>query len=336
VVQAVVLAGGLGTRLRPITLTRPKPLLPILNRPLILRVMDLLPPQVDEVFIATGYMGDKVADLFKREKTRWKVEVVNEERPLGTGGALKNLEKCLHGKFIVLNGDVICSLDLRKMLRFHEQKKGMATISLWDVEDPTAYGMVVLGPEGHIREFREKPRREEVVSHAINAGTYILEPEILRYMEPGRETSIEKEVFPKVLARGLYGYRFEGHWFDAGTLNSYLRIHASLLNDIRGGIKKGAGSGIPRTVAWSAPVLLGERCVIGERSRIGPRACLGDRVIVGQASAVRDSVIHDGATIGDRVLVEQCLVGENATIESDVVLAPGTIVGDGQHLELRP
>jgi mannose-1-phosphate guanylyltransferase len=334
--QAVVLAGGLGTRLRPITLTRPKALLPILNRPLILRVLDILPPQVDEVFIATGYMGDKVADFFRRQKTRWKVEVVTEQRPLGTGGALKNLEGRLNGKFIVLNGDVICSLDMRKMLRYHEQKRGMATLSLWEVDDPTAYGMVVLDPEGHITAFKEKPRRDEIVSHSVNAGTYILEPDILGYMEPGRETSIEKEVFPRVLARGLYGFRFEGHWFDAGTLNSYLRIHASLLNDIRGGIKKGIGSGIPRTVVWSAPALVGDGCVIGERTRIGPRACLGARVTVGQGSAVRDSVVHDGATIGDRVLVEQCLVGENAVIESDVVLAPGTIVGDGQHLELRP
>jgi NDP-sugar pyrophosphorylase family protein len=332
----VVLAGGLGTRLRPITNTRPKPLLPVMNRPLICRVMDLLPPQVDEVFVATGYMGDKVADFFKREKSRWKVNVVIEKTPLGTGGALKNLEKRLKGKFIVLNGDVICSLDLRKMLKYHEQRKGLATISLWDVEDPTAYGMVVLDPEGHISAFKEKPRRDEVVSHSVNAGTYILEPEILSYMDPGRETSIEKEVFPKVLARGLYGFRFEGHWFDAGTLNSYLKIHAALLNDIRGGIKKGTGASVPRTVAWSAPALLGDDCRIGERARIGPRACLGDRVALGQGCSVRDSVIHNRASIGDRVLLEQCLVGEDAVIDADAIVAPGTIVGDGQHVELRP
>jgi len=332
----VVLAGGLGTRLRPITNTRPKPLLPVMNRPLICRVMDLLPPQVDEVFVATGYMGDRVADFFRRERSRWKVEVVIEEKPLGTGGALKNLERRLEGKFIVLNGDVVCSLDLRRMLRYHEQKNAMATISLWDVEDPTAFGMVVLDPEGHISAFKEKPRREEVVSHSVNAGTYILEPEILSYMEAGRETSIEKEVFPKVLARGLFGFRFEGHWFDAGTLNSYLKIHAALLNDIRGGIGKGRGGTVPRTVAWSAPALLGEGCRIGERTRLGPRACLGDRVTLGQGCSVRDSVIHNGASIGDRVLLEHCLVGEHAVIDSDAIVAPGTIVGDGQHLELRP
>jgi mannose-1-phosphate guanylyltransferase len=298
--------------------------------------MDLLPPQVDEVFIATGYMGDKVKAFFAKQDSRWNVRVVIEDRPLGTGGALKNLEKRLNGKFIVLNGDVICSLDLRRMLRFHDQKKGLATISLWNVEDPTAYGMVVLDPEGHITAFKEKPRREEVTSHSVNAGTYVLEPEILGYMEPGRETSIEKEVFPKVLARGLYGFRFEGHWFDAGTLNSYLKIHSSLLNDIRGGIKKGKGGNIPRTVAWSAPVLLGDGCVAGERARIGPRACLGDRVRLGNGCSVRDSVIHDGASIGDRVLLEQCIVGEDAVIEADAIVPPGTIVGDGQHLELRP
>jgi len=334
--QAVVLAGGLGTRLRPVTLTRPKPLLPVLNRPLVCRVMDLLPPQVDEVFVATGYMGDRLTEFFAREKGRRRVEVVVEKSPLGTGGALRNIRDRMKGRFFVLNGDVICSLDLRRMLRYHEQKGGLATISLWDIEDPTAYGMVVLDRDGRIVSFKEKPRREEVVSRAVNAGTYILEPDILGCMEPGREISIEREVFPSVLARGLFGFRFEGHWFDAGTLASYLRIHAFLLNDLRGGMGKGRDCNIPRTVAWSAPVLLGDRCSVGERSRLGPRCCLGDRVTLGRGSTVRDTVVHNGATIGDRVLLEQCLVGENARIDDDVLVPPGSIIGDGQQLELRP
>jgi mannose-1-phosphate guanylyltransferase len=334
--QAVVLAGGLGTRLRPITNTRPKPLLPVVNRPLICRVLDLLPPAVDEVFVATGYLGEKVRDFFARDKSGRKVEVVIEQKPLGTGGALKNLQDRIKGTFIVLNGDVICSLDLRKMLRYHELKKGLGTISLWDVEDPTAYGMVLLDPEGHITAFKEKPKREEVLGHSVNAGTYILEPDILGYMDAGKETSIEKEVFPKVLARGLYGFRFEGHWFDAGTLNSYLRIHASLMNDIRGGIRKGNGAKILFTVTWNAPVVVGDDCSVGAKTRLGPIACLGNRVSVGEGCAIRDSVILDGARVGDRVLLEQCLVGENAVIGDDVNIPPGTIVADGRRMELRP
>ena len=334
--QAVVLAGGLGTRLRPLTLTRPKPLLPVLNRPLILRVMDLLPPRVDEVFVATGYLGENVRDFFENEKTGRRVEVIIEDRPLGTGGALKNLEDRLKGAFIVLNGDVICSLDLRKMLKYHEHKRAMGTISLWDVDDPTAYGMVVLDPEGHITAFKEKPRREEAVSRSVNAGTYVLEPDILGYMDRGRETSIEKEVFPKVLARGLYGFRFGGHWFDAGTLNSYLKIHSYLMNDIRGGIRKGKASRIPFSVAWNAPVAVGDGCSVGARTRLGPRACLGHRVTVGDGCTLRECVLHDGASVGNRVLLEQCVVGERAVVEDDVSIPPGTIIGDGQTVGLRP
>ena len=307
-----------------------------MNRPLICRVLDLLPPSVDEVFVATGYLGDRVRDFFAKEKGGRRVDVVIEEKPLGTGGALKNLQDRIKGTFIVLNGDVICSLDLRRMLRYHELKKGLGTISLWEVDDPTAFGMVLLDPEGHITAFKEKPRREEVLSHAVNAGSYILEPDILNYMEPGSESSIEKDVFPNVLARGLYGFRFDGYWFDAGTLNSYLSIHASLMSDIRGGIRKGRGARIPFSVAWSAPVVVGDGCSVGARTRLGPVACVGDGVSIGEGCAIRESVIHDGARIGDHVLLEQCLVGENAIIDSDVNIPPGTIIGDGQRMELRP
>jgi len=191
--------------------------------------MDILGPEVDEVLVATGYMGDRLCSLFRDMKDVPRVEVVVEQSPLGTGGALKQLEKKLKGTFVVVNGDVICSLDMTKMLSFHRNKKGLGTIALWEVEDPTPFGMVVTGKDGRILEFKEKPKSEEVVSRAVNAGTYILEPEVLSYMASVKEASLEREVFPRALERGLYGFRFAGYWFDAGTLDSYLRIHAELM-----------------------------------------------------------------------------------------------------------
>ena len=328
--QAVVLAGGLGTRLRPITYTRPKPLVPILNRPLILRVMDMLPPEVDEVFIATGYMGDRLRSFFDENRTAAKVEVVVEERPLGTGGAIKNLEERIKGTFIVVNGDVVCSLDLRKMLAFHRSKCSFCTIAMWEVEDPTPYGMVVTGDGDRIMRFHEKPRPEEVVCRSVNAGTYVLEPGIFSKMEPGRMTSIEKEVFPYVLDRGLFGFRFGGYWFDGGTLESYLALHASLMLADHGGMNKGEGLNAGATSVWHPPYMTGKDCVVGEHSVIGHDVCLGDGVHVGKGCVLTECVVHDSVRIGDGARLEHCLVGENAVIGDGARIPPGTIIGDGQ------
>jgi NDP-sugar pyrophosphorylase family protein len=328
--QAVVLAGGLGTRLRPVTLTRPKPLIPILNRPLILRVLDILPSEVEEVFIATGYMGDKLCSFFKERLTGPDVEVVVEDRPMGTGGALKNIEDRIKGTFIVINGDVICSLDIDRMLEFHRRTKAFGTIALWDVENPTAYGMIVTDSHDRILRFHEKPRPEEVVSHSVNAGTYILEPGILSGMLSGKETSIEREVFPNVLDRGLYGFRFKGRWFDAGTLDSYLNIHAALMRLEKGGSSKGQGLKTGRSCVWHPPYLTGNDCVIGERTVIGHEVCLGDRVLIGSGCHLAECVLHDGVKVGNGVRLERCLIGENATISDGVSIPPGTIIGDGK------
>ena len=328
--QAVVLAGGLGTRLRPITYTRPKPLIPVLNRPLIMRALDMLPPSVDEVFIATGYMGDSLRSFFKDRRIGPRVEVVVEDRPLGTGGALKNLEGRLNGTFIVINGDVVCSLDLEKMISSHRGRKSFGTIALWEAEDPTPFGMVVTDGHDRILRFREKPRPEEVVCHTINAGTYILEPPILALMHPGKETSIEKEVFPFVLDRGLHGFRFGGFWFDGGTLDSYLAIHAALMRSEHGGKKKAEGLRAGASSVWHPPYFTGKDCVIGDGTIIGPDVCLGERVSIGKDCFLAECVVHDGVRVGDDARLEHCLVGENAHVGKGVRIPPGTIIGDGQ------
>jgi mannose-1-phosphate guanylyltransferase len=325
--QAIVLAGGLGTRLRPITYTRPKPLVPILNKPLIDHVIELLPREVDEVFLATGYMGDTVRAHFGSRLAGPRVEVVIEERPLGTGGALKNVEKRIDGTFIVLNGDILCSLDIGKMLAFHRSSKGIGTIALWDVEDPTAFGMVIMEGKSRIREFKEKPRKEEAVSNSVNAGTYILEPEIFSYMEPGKEISIERQVFPRVLGKGLFGFGFKGFWYDAGTLANVLAIHRGLMK----GVKKGDGVRIAKGAELKAPVLLGNDVSIGERSSLGPAVCIGSGVSLGEGCRLEDCAVHDNVHIGKNAVLEHCIIGKDAELE-DRVHVKDRIIGDKEKV----
>ncbi|MEM4728502.1 MAG: NDP-sugar synthase [Thermoplasmata archaeon] len=324
----MVLAGGLGTRLRPITLSRPKPLMPVCNRPLVLWALELLPPEVDEVFVAVGYKGELVRKLFE-EIGGWRnlcVRVEVEETPLGTGGPLKRLEKHLQDTFAVINGDVLCSLDIGEMLRYHKKMGGLGTIAIWEVDDPGAYGMVVLDGEGRINRFVEKPGLGEAVSRLINAGSYVLEPEILQYMESARELSIERDVFPRVLEKGLYGFKFRGYWFDAGTLDSYLKAHACLMK----GVTKGPGVEEGAGVVWRPPVLTGDGCRVGPGSRIGPAVCLGRCVLVGRDCTLENSVLHDGASVGDGARLEGCIVGEGASVE-DGAIVMGRIIGDGER-----
>jgi len=325
--QAVILAGGLGTRLRPITFTRPKPLIPILNRPLIDVVIEMLPLEVDEVFIATGYMGDRLRAHFGSRRKGPRVEVVIEASPLGTGGALKNIESRIKGTFVVLNGDVVCSLDVTKMLAFHRKSGGVGTIALWDVEDPTAFGMVVLDKKSRIREFKEKPRKEDVVSHSVNAGTYILEPGILSMMEPGRETSIETQVFPRVLKKGLHGFGFRGYWYDAGTLDNVLAIHQGLMS----GVKKGKDFGRGKDVALNGPVLIGDGASAGDHTRLGPSTCIGNDVRIGAGCRLKDCVLHDRVRVGKGASIEHCIIGEDAEIDDGVKLR-NRIIGDRERV----
>ncbi|MDX1534354.1 MAG: nucleotidyltransferase family protein, partial [Thermoplasmata archaeon] len=215
--QAVILAGGLGTRLRPITHTRPKALVPLLNRPMILHVLEALPAGVDEVIVAASYMVDALERFFDGRTEPRALSFVEEPEPLGTGGALRNLKGRLEGPFLALNGDVISSLDLEELVAEHAANGRIGTIALWEVDQPEAYGIVDVDGEGRIRRFLEKPGPDEVFSNWINAGAYVFEPVTLDRIPAGRPVSLEREIFPAILPEGLYGFPFEGYWSDAGT-----------------------------------------------------------------------------------------------------------------------
>ncbi|HVM44714.1 MAG TPA: NDP-sugar synthase, partial [Candidatus Thermoplasmatota archaeon] len=229
--QAVILAGGQGTRLRPLTFTCPKPLLPVANIPIIRRIIDKLPGDVDEVLLAVNYKLEMLRDYFEREDVGRTVTVVEEKEPLGTAGAIKNVERHIDGPFFVFNGDILDSLDLESFRRFHARRKGAASLALWQVADPRHFGVMEMDGERIVR-FVEKPAtKEEAPSNFANAGTYLLEPQVLDLIKPDTATSIERETFPALLASGaaMHGFPFEGFWVDCGRPETYLKANEAVL-----------------------------------------------------------------------------------------------------------
>lgn len=312
--KAAILAGGFGTRLRPLTHHVPKPLIPLVGKPLIRHIIDSLPDQVDTVILAVNYMKEALGEYFSEVDLGREIVLVEEAKPLGTGGALRNLMEYLDDTFLVFNGDVISSIDLQDLLIYHETKGGIGTIALWRVEDPTAFGVVSTDSSGRITLFQEKPAPGEAVSDLINAGIYIFEPELLQNIAEG-EVSLEREVFPKILDLGLYGYRFEGYWVDCGTRENLLRAQRILL-DIGGDFR--------------------ERCQIADGASINPpnylsgttleNCCVGPYV-----AAYHEVMVKEGASLSNCILMPGANIGRGAVIQ-DSIVCPSTRVKGGMEV----
>lgn len=322
--QVVVLAGGVGSRLRPWTNSVPKPLLPMLDLSLLERVVEGVPKDlIDEVVVAGGYKVDMIQQYFAKADVDFDVRIVPEDKPLGTGGALGNCRDVVSGTFACFNGDIVSSLQIDPLLNLHEKNGGIGTLALWEVEDPTRFGIVGLDEESRITQFKEKPTPEEVFSNLINAGSYILEDDIFDFMPKGKH-SIEREVFPQLASQGaLNGQQFEGYFIDAGTPS-----------------------------AWSEAV---NRCIKEGRFRRGlidgnswygsPETTTSDRVsesmidsnVVVSNSTVRRSTLLAGSTVGLDSIVESCLVGRDVQIGSNVelrnmVIDHGSVIPDGTSM----
>ncbi len=319
--QLVIIAGGFGTRLRPLTLHRPKALVPLLNRPQVLHVLDRLPPSIDEVILAVNYLDEQVRAYFESRKGKPDVVVVNEPEPLGTGGAIKNVEDRVSGSFAVCNGDVVDSLDLAELVAFHRASGGIGSVAVWPVEDPTAFGVVALD-RTRITRFVEKPSEGEAPSNLVNAGHYVFEPEIFDFIERGGPVSLEREVFPKLLDRGLFAYRWTGYWSDAGTLPAYLHAQRLLLDAGHAAVSKEAETSRGEV---RGPVLIGPGCFV--EGRIGPSVVLGRGCKIGRAE-IEDAALFDGASVDDKVRILSSIVGEGAAIGEGSHIR-NTIIGDG-------
>jgi mannose-1-phosphate guanylyltransferase len=310
-VKAVLLVGGLGTRLRPLTYRIPKPLVPVLGRPLMMRVIDSLPPEVDETIIPVSYKKETMQEYLAKNPPSRKITLVDEPRPLGTGGAVKNVEDLLQdqGTFLVINGDSLSSLDVAEFVRFHREKAGVATISLWTAEDVTPFGVVDTDENGRIKRFQEKPKKEEAFSNLINAGAYALEEEVLGYIGKGF-VSMERDVFPKILEDGMYGFSFKGYWIDCGKRESLLDAYWTLMGNETNSINKNSVSG---GADVRRPVIVGEGAVISGAT-VGPHAYISERVVVGLRSKVERSVLFEDARIGARCSIIDSIIDSGVTI----------------------
>ncbi|GIS91715.1 MAG: NDP-sugar synthase [Candidatus Poseidoniales archaeon] len=312
--DVIVLAGGFGTRLRPWTESIPKPLLPILDKSMIEHVLDVLPEsQVNRVLIAAGYGVEQIREHFDGIPLPYEVIIVEEKEPLGTGGAIANCREHLSGgTFCVINGDLITSLRVEEMLDFHTSNGGIATISLWEVEDPSRFGVAdYIDETGKIMRFQEKPPIEDAFSNLINAGTYLLEHDIFDLMPEGAH-SIERDVYEKIAASGaLNGFPFGGMFVDAGTPTSFVEASQACISSHR------FSSGSVQDDSWLGPDSHCLGRVSG--SSIGPGAT------VAEGCNVRNSVILEGAVIEENCLLESCLIGKGATISAGTVMS-GEIV----------
>ncbi len=310
--KAVILSGGFGTRMRPLTYTTPKPLLPLLNKPLIMHVIGSLPEEVNEGIIAANYKIELLRDYFEERDLDKEVKVVDEPDPRGTGGAVKNVEEYLEETFFVINSDIISSIDLEEYLEFYRKKKGVGAISAWTVEDPSEFGIMDIDEEGRIERFQEKPAPGEAFSDIINAGHYILEPEVLDKIEPDRKVSMEDEIFPRLLDQGLYGYEFEGYWIDCGRPSSLFKAHRTLL-DVEG--KK---------------TLIGEGTSV--ETELGHHVSLGKDCALEEGCDVSNSIIFDGVMIGRNSTIENSILGYDVMVEEDVTIS-NSIISDQLYIE---
>lgn len=322
--QVVVLAGGVGSRLRPWTNSIPKPLLPVLDQTLLEHVVSSLPvDMVDEVVVAGGYKVDQIKAYFEAADAPFDVRIVPEDEPLGTGGALGNCRDVVSGTFACFNGDIISSLDASSLLSMHRTNGSVGTLGLWEVEDPTRFGIVGLDEDNRITRFKEKPAPEEVFSNLINAGSYIFNDDVFDWMPHGRH-SIERDVFPKLAAEGLLsGVPFEGYFIDAGTPEAWnLAVKASIDHGRhRIGQLYGAH---PSWYASEAALKGTTSASVVEHSMVSNGCTIG-------ASHVAMSTLLKGARIGDAADLRSCLVGEGATV-GDGCRLNGVVVDHGANV----
>ncbi len=319
--QLVVIAGGLGTRLRPLTLTRPKALVPLLNRPQIMQFLDRLPPSIDHVLIAVNYRYEQVRSFFATNDIGRKVTVVHEPKPLGTGGAIKNIEGHIGGTFAAVNGDMVDALDLTGLMKFHLAHEAIGTLAVAPVEDPSSFGVVTVRGI-HATGFVEKPAFGQALSNLANVGRYVFEPEVFDFIDAGHVVSLERDVFPRLVKEGLCVYRYEGMWSDAGTLPSYIRAQSLLLHAGGAAIAESAETARAELLP---PNLIAKSCFV--EGRVGPNVALGPGCRVGRA-VVRDSALFSGVNVDDKAEITASIVGDSAAIGEGAILE-STIVGDG-------
>lgn len=338
--KALLLVGGKGTRLRPLTIHTPKSIVPIFNRPFLMYQIDLLKqiPEIDEVILSLNYQPRRIEELFGDGKELGiKLRYVVEPTPLGTAGAVRYAGESLTDSVVVFNGDVMTQIDLAAVLALHRQRKALATIVLTRVENPAAYGLVETDGEGNVRRFLEKPKPDEIACDTINAGIYVLEPSTFGRIPRDVTWSIERSFFPSLVDHGetFVSYVSTGYWIDIGTPEQYVKVHRDIMNGLyvappfSNGCRTTAlvepGARVEPGAEIIGPVYIDEGVSIKMGARIGPYSVIGRQCQVEECAVIEGSIlwpntrVSKDAHIRNSVLGRGCFVGQDASLETCIL-----------------
>jgi NDP-sugar pyrophosphorylase family protein len=321
--KGLILAGGKGTRLRPLTINTPKPVVPVANSPFLLYQIDLMRSAgIQEIILSLSYQPRKIEDLLKdgSDYGVW-IRYAVEGTPLGTGGAFKNAEEHIDSATIVFNGDVLTSIDLAAVLALHKKSGAVATLVLTRVENPSAYGLVETNADGWIQRFIEKPGPDEITCNTINAGIYVLEPSVLGYMPKGEAYSFERGLFPTLLERKepVMSYIMDTYWIDIGTPQKYLEVHHDILS------RKFVSLRVPGALHGTS--IVDSDVTIREGARI-ENSVIGKNCKIDEGAHIVDSVIWSGTTIDADARITKSIIGKGCYVGRSAVLRPGVVLGD--------
>jgi mannose-1-phosphate guanylyltransferase len=338
--KALLLVGGKGTRLRPLTIHTPKSIVPIFNRPFLTYQIELLKqiPEIDEIILSLNYQPRRIEELFGDGRDIGiKLRYVVEPFPLGTAGAVRYAGESLTDSVLVFNGDVMTQIDLAAVIALHRQRNALATIVLTPVDNPSAYGLVESDAEGNVRRFLEKPKPEEITCNTINAGIYVLEPSTFGRIPKDVPWSIERSFFPSLVERGetFVSYVSKGYWIDIGTPEKYVKVHRDIMNGLyvappfsngrRTTAIVEAGARIEPGAEITGPVYVDEGVVVKAGARVGPYSVVGRQCQVEEGAIIEGSIlwantrVGNAARIHDSVLGRGCFVGEDASLDNCIL-----------------
>ncbi|MER3455286.1 MAG: mannose-1-phosphate guanyltransferase, partial [Acidimicrobiia bacterium] len=351
--KAVIMAGGEGTRLRPLTSNQPKPMLPVANKPMMEHIIRLLRRHhISEIVVTVAYLASVIRKYFgDGSDLGVRLFYAMEETPLGTAGSVKNAADELTEAFLVISGDALTDIDIDAVLSFHREKGSIATVVLKRTDNPLDFGIVIVEDDDKIVRFLEKPGWGQVFSDTINTGIYVFEPEILDFI-PGGPSDFSGDVFPRLVEKGapIYGYITDRYWCDVGNLDSYQQVHADVLDgrveidiggfELKPGVWVGEGAEIDPSAEIVGPALIGDFCRIDSGVKLGEYSVLGNNVILRADVTVERAIIHDNAYIGELSQLRGCVIGKNADMRRGVTIMEGAVLGEdtfvGDRAILQP
>jgi NDP-sugar pyrophosphorylase family protein len=340
--KAILLAGGKGTRLRPLTIHTPKPIVPIFNRPFLHYQLDLLKqvPEIDEVILSLNYQPRRIEEIFgDGGDTGLSIRYMVEPVPLGTAGAVRYAGESLHDSVVVFNGDVLTEVDLAAVIRLHREREARATIVLTPVANPTAYGLVESDEQGNIRRFVEKPKADDITCDTINAGIYVLEPETFDRIPTDTPWSIERSFFPSLIERGerFVAHVYRGYWIDIGTPEKYIQVHRDIMDGRYHARPFGADSGgawvspqarIEEGATIESPCFIDEGVVVKAGAHVGPYSVIGRQCHIEEHAIVDRAIVWANCRISQEAIVRRSIIGRHCHIGRSAMVEDGVVLGD--------